>query len=146
MHRCSAAVRIPWATSAFTGDQASFAKAIPEMTIFVGAGVGACCIECSSKYAVTKACGRWSDSRCNRSTPTTRCGPAVISWNLVIPVLVAVIGSGNTLVVVFQILDLRVLNQLLALQHAAQQQADDDEDDCNFNQREAGLALAGATQ
>ena len=55
-------------------------------------------------------------------------------------------GSSYSLKIVLQILDLRVLNQLLALQHAAQQQADDDEDDCDFNQREAGLALAGATQ
>ena len=93
-------------------------------------------------------------SQCARGLLTCPlCGSAeVVSCIGIIPrqrlvfVLIAIDKERDRLEIADVVLDLGAVDQFLSLQHAAQQQADDDEDDCNFNQREAGLALAGATQ
>ena len=63
-----------------------------------------------------------------------RVGLAVVAWQCAEAVKEAEVGGLGAVLLRNQVTHARALDQFLTLQHAAQQQADDDEHDCNFNQ------------
>src|SRR5438094_774584 len=79
--------------------------------------------------------GAAADRRADRAVG--RAGARIVARDLVIAVDVAVVGRRDAGEVGDDVLDLRLGDHLLALQDAAQQQADDDQHDGDLDQREA---------
>src|SRR5690606_10131828 len=71
-----------------------------------------------------------------------RGGAVVVAGQALVAILIGIDGDRNTIHVVDHILDLGLGDQLLALQYAAKQQADNDQNDGDFDQGETALLLS----
>src|SRR5574343_915222 len=105
---------------------------LPEQTVFLGF-VSYCAFKygffCATYLAVSVTFGRGPSACCL----------IVITRKLLVPILVAVNCRRHSIQIIGDVLDLRLRDQLLSLQHPAQQQADNDQNDGDFDEGEAFL-------
>jgi hypothetical protein len=111
-----------------SGRQAGQAHMLPEQIAFIG-GVG---VPVAVDDAIAQQTGRGG---CEQLPPVTwRCYAGIVARQRLELVLVAVDEQWNVAEVGGEVLHLGAVDQFLTLQHAAQQQADDDQHDGDFDQ------------
>ena len=115
------------------GGQAGEADMLPEQVAFIRGNVG---VPCALDDAIARHARSGRVGAVHMSV-----GSGIITGQRFVFVLVAIDEERNIPEIGRKILDLGTVDQLLARQHPAQQQADNDQDDGDFDKGEAFLLV-----